>query len=176
MTYRIRPNMPALGKRGYGKQIPALKKWLAEEADGAEIARATARAETYEVPMIDEPLEPDDFLVETEAAEGFACAEDSGYLTELDTALSDELVDEGLAREIVRSVQDARKQAGLEVSDRISLGVSGSAGVARALAAHRDYIMSETLATEWVVDQPDSLFTIERELGEEKWTVEFSKA
>jgi len=176
MDYRIRPNMPALGKRGYGKQIPALKKWLAEEADGAEIARVTARAEQYKVPMIDEPLEPDDFLVETEAAEGFACAEDSGYLTELDTTLTDELIDEGLAREVVRSVQDARKQAGLEVSDRISLGVSGSEGVERALAAHRDYIMTETLATDWVVGQSSALFSIERELGDEEWTVEFSKA
>ena len=56
MTYRIRPNMPALGKRGYGKLIPALKSWLENEADGAEIARATTRGERYTVPMIDEPL------------------------------------------------------------------------------------------------------------------------
>ena len=176
MTYRIRPNMPALGKRGYGKLIPALKNWLENEADGAEIARATTRGERYTVPMIDEPLEPEDFLVETEAAEGYACAEDSGYLTELDTSLTDELVNEGIAREIVRSVQDARKQAGLEVSDRILLGVSGSEGVSAALAEHRDYVMAETLATEWAVGQPDALFSIDRELGEENWTVEFKKA
>jgi isoleucyl-tRNA synthetase len=125
--------------------------------------------------MIDEPLEPEDFLVETEAAEGYACAEDSGYLTELDTSLTDELVNEGIAREIVRSVQDARKQAGLEVSDRILLGVSGSEGISAALAEHRDYVMAETLATEWAVGQPDALFSIDRELGEENWTVEFKK-
>ncbi|NIQ27868.1 MAG: hypothetical protein GTN88_15750, partial [Gammaproteobacteria bacterium] len=64
-----------------------------------------------------------------------------GFLAALDTTLTDELVREGLAREIVRSVQDARKQAGLEVSDRITLGVSGSAAVAAALDVHRDYIM-----------------------------------
>jgi isoleucyl-tRNA synthetase len=176
MNYRIRPNMPALGKRGLGKQIPALKKWLQEEADGAEIARVTARGESYAVPMLDEPLAPEDFLVETEAAEGFACAEDSGYLTELDTMLSDALIDEGVAREVVRSVQDARKQAGLEVSDRIVLGVSGSAAVVRALEFHRDYVMSETLATTWEVDQSAPLYAAERTLGDEYWTIEFSKA
>jgi isoleucyl-tRNA synthetase len=176
MTYRIKPNMPALGKRGFGRQIPALKKWLEDDADGAEIARATARGEAYKVPMIDEPLEADDFLVETEAAEGFACAEDAGYLTELDTALTDELVDEGLARELVRAVQDARKQAGLEVSDRIVLGISGSAGVARALQAHRDYVMAETLSTAWETNQEEPLFTIERELGDERWSLVFRKA
>ncbi len=114
-------------------------------------------------------------LIETSSAEGFACAEDSGYLAEIDTTLNDELIDEGVAREIVRSVQDARKQAGLEVSDRISLGVSGSEAVERALAGHRDYIMAETLATEWSVGQAKPLFSIERELGAEKWIVEFSK-
>ncbi len=176
VTYRIKPNMPALGKRGYGKQIPALRKWLAEEADGADIARATAREENYKVPMIDEPLEPSDFLVETEAAEGYACAEEAGYLVELDTALTDELVDEGVAREIVRSIQDARKQAGLEVSDRIVLGVAGSAAVEKALEAHRDYVMAETLALEWAVGQKDTLYSAERELGELQWSIEFRKA
>ena len=176
VSYRIKPNMPALGKRGLGKQIPELKKWLEEEADGADIARATARGESYAVPMLDEPLEADDFLVETSAAEGFACAEDSGYLTEIDTTLTDELIDEGVAREIVRSVQDARKQAGLEVSDRISLGISGSAAVEKALATHRDYVMAETLATDWCVDESDPLFSIERELGEERWKIDINSA
>ena len=176
VTYRIKPNMPALGKRGYGQQIPALRKWLAEEADGADIARATARDESYKVPMIDEPLEPSDFLVETEAAEGYACAEEAGYLVELDTTLTEELVDEGIAREIVRSIQDARKQAGLEVSDRIVLGVSGSAAVEKALGAHRDYVMAETLALEWAVGQDDALYSADRELGELGWSIEFQKA
>ncbi len=126
--------------------------------------------------MIDEPLGPDDFLIETEAAEGFACAEEGGYLTELDTTLDDALIDEGLAREVVRSVQDARKQAGLEVSDRIVLGVSGSAGIERALETHRDYLMAETLATEWAVGQAEPLYSAERQLAEEQWTIEFSRA
>ena len=125
--------------------------------------------------MIEEPLGPDDFLVETEAAEGFACAEEGGYLTELDTTLDDALVDEGWAREVVRSVQDARKQADLEVSDRIMLGVSGSDAIDRALAAHRDYIMAETLAAEWATGQEAPLYSAERQLGDENWTIEIQK-
>ncbi len=176
VNYRIKINMPSLGKRGLGKQIPAIRKWLEEEADGAEIARAAARGESYTVPMLSEPLPPEDFLIETQAAEGYACAEEAGYLVELDTALTAELVDEGMAREIVRSVQDARKQADLQVSDRIVLGVSGSDAVERALETHRDYIMAETLATAWKVGQSGPLFSIERTLGEDQWQIEISKA
>jgi len=176
VNYRIKPNMPALGKRGYGKQIPALKKWLEDGADKAAIARAAAAGEGYKVPMIDEPLSADDFLIETESAEGYACAEEAGYLVELDTALTDELVAEGWAREVVRSVQDARKQAGLEVSDRIVLGIAGSDGIEQALLVHRGYVMAETLATDWAVNQQRPLYSGDRDVGDEHWTIEFSKA
>ena len=98
----------------------------------------------------------------------------TGFLAALDTMLTDELINEGFAREIVRSVQDARKQAGLEVSDRIKLGVSGTDAVEKALSVHREYIMSETLATEWETGQSKALFSAERELGEEHWTIEIS--
>jgi isoleucyl-tRNA synthetase len=176
VSYRIKPNLPRIGKT-YGKQIPQIRAAL-EAADGAEIASKAESGEEITLALAsgDISLSGEDLLIETSAAEGFACAEDSGYLAELDTTLSDELIDEGVAREIVRSVQDARKQAGLEVSDRIVLGVSGSAAVEKALSSHRDYVMTETLATEWSVGQPKPLFSIERELGEEKWQVEFSKA
>jgi isoleucyl-tRNA synthetase len=175
VSYRIKPNLPRVGKH-YGKQIPQIKKAL-EQADGAAIASAVARGESFELVLPDQTLtfEGEDVLIETSSAEGYACAEDAGYLTALDTTLTDELIDEGVAREIVRSVQDARKQAGLEVSDRIVLGVSGSAGVEKALLAHRDYLMSETLATEWSVDQADPLFSIDRNLDDESWKIEITK-
>ena len=176
VSYRIKPNLPVLGKL-YGRQIPAIKKALSE-ADGAEVAGCVARGEpvAIQVPDGEISIDPENLLVETSAEEGYACAEDAGFLVEFDTTLTDALVDEGFAREIVRSIQDARKQAGLEVSDRIVLGVAGSAAVDRALEAHRDYVMTETLAVEWEVGQGEPLFTIERELGEESWQLEFRKS
>ncbi|NCF50067.1 isoleucine--tRNA ligase [Gammaproteobacteria bacterium] len=176
VSYRIKPNLPRIGKQ-YGKQIPAIRAAL-ENADGAAIAGAATRGETFEILAGGQAivLTGDDVLIETHSAEGYACAEDAGFLAALDTTLNDALIDEGLAREIVRSVQDARKQAGLEVSDRIVLGVAGTGGVDRALATHRDYVMTETLATDWVVGQPAPLFTSERQLGEERWAIEFGKA
>ena len=80
-----------------------------------------------------------------------------------------------MAREIVRSIQDARKQAGLEVSDRIILGISGSKAVEMALTKHREYVMNETLATDWEVGQADPLYSADRKLGDEHWTIEFRK-
>ncbi|MGI9271994.1 MAG: isoleucine--tRNA ligase [Woeseiaceae bacterium] len=176
VNYRIKPNLPKLGKEGHGKSLPAIRKAL-EEADGKAIASAAARGDNYVLSFDggEISLTPEDVLIETSSAEGYACAEDVGYLAALDTSLNDELVDEGVAREIVRSVQDARKQAGLEVSDRIVLGVSGSTAVEKALATHRDYVMTETLATEWSTGQSDPLFSLEKSVDELTWTIEISK-
>ncbi|MEM6641183.1 MAG: isoleucine--tRNA ligase [Pseudomonadota bacterium] len=175
MSYRIKPNLPVLGKR-FGKLIPEIRKVLAE-TDGAVIAANCACGEPTVLHISTGPIElcADDVLVETSAKEGYASAEDGGFLIELDTALTDELIDEGLAREIVRSIQDARKQAGLEVSDRIVLGVTGSDDVERALSAHRDYVMTETLAERWEVEQDSPLFELTRTLLDSRWHLAFRK-
>jgi isoleucyl-tRNA synthetase len=175
VSYTIKPNLPKLGKQ-YGKLVPQIRQALVE-ADGAEIAVAAARGEGFEIEVAGQTiaLEGDDVLIETHSAEGYSCEADSGFLAALDTTLDDELIAEGLAREVVRSVQDARKQAGLEVSDRITLGVSGSAAVEAALETHRDYVMNETLAIEWQVGQPAARYTDEKTMGDEHWTIEITR-
>ena len=176
VSYRIKPHLPRIGKQ-YGKLIPKIRQAL-EAADGAEIAGAVARGDDVEIDVDGQQitLAPEDLLIETSSAEGYACGEDGGYLTALDTTLTEELIKEGVARELIRTVQDARKQTGLEVSDRIVLGISGTAGVESALELHRDYLMAETLATEWQVDQPEPRFSEERNLDDEIWRIEISLA
>jgi isoleucyl-tRNA synthetase len=171
VSYRIKPNLPRIGKR-LGKLIPAVREALAT-ADSAAIAAAVAGDEGFELRVGGQELTFDaaDVLIETTAAEGYACAEEGGYLAGLDTRLSEELLTEGVARELVRTVQEARKQAGLEVSDRITLRVQGSSGVERALAKHRDLLMSETLATAWGQDGFAGQFRCEHELDEHSWNI-----
>ena len=65
----------------------------------------------------------------------------------LDTTITAELESEGLARDVVRAVQQARKDAGLEVSDRITLRLAGDADAVAAIGTHRELIAGETLAT-----------------------------
>jgi isoleucyl-tRNA synthetase len=174
VTYRIKPNLPVIGKR-YGKLIPKIRAYLTN-ADGAAIAAAVARGEsqTFVVDGDSLTIEPNDLLVESSAAEGFACAEESGFLVGLDTKLDDALRREGLARELVRAVQDARKQAGLEVADRIVLSVEGDAAVMAAVAEHREYLMTETLASAWQRPGKDE-FVAAQEQGEARWVIRLAR-
>ena len=108
------------------------------------------------------------------SAEGFACAEEGGYLVGLDTKLNDELRREGVARELVRAVQDARKQAGLEVADRIVLYVEGDDSVAAALAAHREYLMNETLASVWRRPAANA-YVVRQDEGDAHWAIHLAR-
>ena len=174
VSYRIKPNLPVIGKR-YGKLIPKIREYL-KTADGAAIAAAVARGDSQTFVVDGEPLDiqPAELLVESAAAEGFACAEEGGYLAGLDITLDDALRREGLARELVRAVQDARKQAGLEVADRIVLLVEGDAAVTAALEEHRDYLMSETLASAWGAPGSGEFVASQAE-GEAQWVIRLAR-
>ena len=171
LSYRIKPNLPRIGKR-YGKRVPAIREALGA-ADGSAIAAAVAAGRTFDVEAGGETIvfEPEDVLVESTSAQGYACAEEGGYLVGVDTSLTDALEREGLARELVRTVQEARKQAGLEVSDRITLRIEGTPEVAAALDAHRDYVMEETLATGWGEAGWSPAYSVEHSLGAGRWTI-----
>jgi isoleucyl-tRNA synthetase len=176
VNYRIKPNLPKLGK-AYGKLVPKIRAAL-EDADGAAIAGAVSRGETFNIEVDSQTISlgEDDVLIETSSAEGYACGEEGGFLTAIDTTLTDELIREGLARELIRTVQEARKQAGLEVSDRIVLGVHGSPAVEEALDEYREYLMSETLAKTWQTGQSAPIWQEQRALDDLAWTIEISRA
>ena len=171
LSYRVKPNLPRIGKR-FGKRVPVIRDALGA-ADGSAIAVAVAAGRTFDLEAGGEAItfEPEDVLVESTSAQGYACAEEGGYLVGLDTSLTDALEREGLARELVRTVQEARKQAGLDVSDRIALRIEGTPEVTAALDAHRAYVMEETLATGWGGTDWSPAYAVEHSLGAGRWTI-----
>ena len=119
--------------------------------DGGASASALARGDSVTLEVAGGPpvsLTPDDVDLAQEVSEGWGVASDGGLTVALDLELTDDLRREGRARELVRAIQDARKAAGLDVSDRIELGVSAMGDVAASFDAFRDYVAGETLAIE----------------------------
>lgn len=177
VSYRIKPNLPRIGKK-YGKLIPQIKQALAQ-ADGGEIAGHAAQKKPFELPVANQVIcfQADDVIIETESAEGYSCAESDGFLVGLDTTLNDSLIREGIARELVRTIQDARKQAGLEISDRIDLAVEGSEIVLEALEEHKSYITEETLTENWMnIDMLTGAYKVEKRLDEHNWLIKLVKS
>ena len=110
--------------------------------------------------------------VQTQNREGFFVEVDARKFVALSTELTHELVLEGLARELVNKIQNMRKEADFNVSDRIKLSLTYvSPLVDEAFQAHRDYILRETLTTA-VVDTPsENAFTVAQKLNGEPATL-----
>jgi isoleucyl-tRNA synthetase len=155
-TWRAKPDFKVLGPR-LGPRVKAVAATLAADADGA-IAGRLATGEAVELSIDDGPsvtIGPDDVELARSALAGWGVASEGGITVALELALTPELEREGLARELVRAVQDARKNAGLDVSDRILLGIDGDEAVRKVASGWSAFIAGETLATQLLVGAID---------------------
>jgi isoleucyl-tRNA synthetase len=152
VAYRVRPNFKTLGPR-FGKEMPQAKAAI-ESLDAAHVKRALEKGEGVGVAVDgkDHTLGHEDISLVMEPLEGYQVETEAGHAVALALELDDDLRAEGWAREIVHAVQNARKAAGLDVSDRIELGLSGDGELIAAARAHEPYISGETLATSVLYD------------------------
>lgn len=155
VSYSLNPLPKQLGQK-YGKLFPSLRKAILEQ-DPETAAKTLLEGQPLKVSLDGEVYEilPEEVEVRLQARSGFAVASEGPYLAALVTDLTPELVREGLAREVVRRVQDLRKQANFEIADRIRCTYSATEELARAIEDFRDYIMSETLMVELRAGQPE---------------------
>jgi isoleucyl-tRNA synthetase len=144
--WRAKPNFRALGPL-LGPRVREIAETLAADDNGSIAGElASGRSVRVSTSAGEVQLSPEDVDLRQETLEGWGVASEGGVTVALELDLTDELRREGRARELVRLVQDARKAAGLDVSDRIVLGITVQRDLAAALEAHRDEIARETLA------------------------------
>jgi isoleucyl-tRNA synthetase len=144
--FEVKPNLPVLGRK-YGGEIAVIRQGLAAMPPGA-VADLVRKGQT--VPVEGHDLEPEEILLEPRDVAGYAVAVEGGHTVAVTTAITSELADEGLAREVVRRLQDLRRESGFALSDRITTWYSGNAELERVIEAHAAYIQAETLSTEMV--------------------------
>ncbi|WP_322792378.1 isoleucine--tRNA ligase [Bellilinea sp.] len=155
VAYSLNPLPKQLGQK-YGSKFPAIRKALLEmDAESAAKKLLTGQSLDVEVDGETFTILPEEVEVRATAREGFAVASEGAYLAALVTDLTPELVKEGLAREFVRRVQDLRKQADLDISDRIRLYYTATPLLTEAVEEFSNYIQAETLCVEMVNSQPN---------------------
>ena len=120
--YVLKPQLKTLGKK-YGKTVNAIRNYLAE-CDTKAVVDAVAEGGVFETELDGQKvfLSEEDLLISTESKAGFVSAENAGITVALNTALTEELIAEGIERELVSKIQTMRKEAGFEVTDRIAVG------------------------------------------------------
>lgn len=144
----VKANLKSLGPKA-GANLQAIKSTI-EAMNAAELIAGTRGGAKVAIGDGSFQVEAGDFTVAYKAPDGWTGVAEGETQVALDTRITDELALEGLAREVVRHVQDARKKAELQIEDRIELCLTTeSATLRQAIADHRDYIASETLTAQW---------------------------
>jgi isoleucyl-tRNA synthetase len=146
VSYKLLPNLKLLGPR-LGKLVPAVRQAL--EAADADVLVANINAGENVTLQIDEQameLTPEELLIQTEPAEGLAVSADKVITVGIDIVITDALAAEGMARELVRRIQNLRKDAGFEISDKITVYYQAEGSIHHVLENWGDYIKTETLA------------------------------
>ncbi len=141
----VKPNLALLGKK-LGSKVPVLMKKL-KEVDGQEVLRSLEDDGKFEVDIDGiEALTKEELLIERKSDEGCFIESDGSIDVMLSTTLTPELIEEGIAREIVRMIQSLRKEMDFNVDQKIKTAVVGSNDLCEAVRSQIDYIQRETLS------------------------------
>ncbi|OGO30744.1 MAG: hypothetical protein A2136_08190 [Chloroflexi bacterium RBG_16_54_11] len=165
VQYKVLPDNKLLGPK-FGARFPEVRAALAK-ADPSKVAASVraGQAITLEVGYEEIELAPETILVSTEPVPGLAVAADKSITVGIDATLTPELKAEGLAREIVRRVQDMRKKASFNIEDRITTWYQAGAVLRQVFATWGDYIAAETLSTQLLNATPvEGVYTEEHRL------------
>ena len=151
LVKEINPNFKALGPR-FGKEVKAiveLIKGLNEKQVNELEGKGTLEIQLNEKNLT---LERSDIEVSFKDIEGWQVAQGRGMTVALDMTLTPELIQEGLARELVNRIQNFRKDSGLEVTDKIAISLKKEPQLEAVVSKNKSYILSETLADNLTFD------------------------
>ena len=172
---KIKPNFKTIGKK-YGKQMKAITE-LAKNWTNADIQKIEA-ASGWKGEVLGDPIELDmeDFEISTDDIPGWLVTSEGRMTVALDVTLTDELIREGIAREIINRVQGLRKDSGLEVTDKINVTIDTNELVKSAIEANKEFICNEVLAKEIAFGKLDPNKALDAELEEGATFIVLSKS
>ena len=168
IKYKLKPQLKTLGPK-YGKKLGAISQFLAN-CNAAEVLSKIRSDGEYRLDNLDVSLKLEDLQVLTESAEGFVAQSDKGVTVALSTALTKELIEEGVEREIVSKIQNMRKEADFEVTDRISVWYRAE-GVAAKVFARAGFAKDVLADSVTEGAAPEGAFAKEQNINGEKVTI-----
>jgi isoleucyl-tRNA synthetase len=166
VSYRIKPNLPVLGQK-YGKDLKKINEKLNDNATILDEIRENKKFK------IDENIYiiREDLLIEQDSVEGWTCSSDDSVAVGLALSLNENLIKEGIIRDVIRHVQTMRKDANFAVEDRIKIYIELKGQVGESIKEFKDLFMREVLAVDVIESQNGGEFSGSFELDNQEFTI-----
>ena len=173
-TYNFKPQLKTVGPK-YGKFLNGIREALSN-IDGNAAMQTLKSEGVIRLPEVDASIElaEEDLLIEMTQQEGYVTDGDNEVTVVLDTNLTEELISEGFANELVSKIQNMRKDAGFEVTDHIVLGYEGSDVITKVFATHGERIAGDVLADK-LETKADGGFTKDQQINGESVKLSVTK-
>jgi isoleucyl-tRNA synthetase len=150
VTYKVKPNFQLLGQK-FGKDMGKVTAGI-NDCDQAELVSQVKVGKTVVLPGEDIEILAEEFLIEAIPAEGYEISSSKNITAGIVTEITQELKEEGMVRDLIRQIQNLRKDSGLKVEDRIEIGIHGSQELNNAVTSHKNYFMNEVLGVKLDMD------------------------
>lgn len=168
-------NFKSIGPK-FGKKVKAVAELI--KNFGKDEIRRIESGENIETEIDGDKLSisKDDVEIMSHQIEGWVVESEEGVTVAIDTELNEKLIEEGLAREFVNRVQNMRKDAGFDVTDKINISFTGNAELVKAIINFSDYISNETLAEKLISEQiTDGGFRQDWKIGDFECSIRIEK-
>ena len=174
LVKEIKANFKALGPK-YGKYMKAIA--AAISAFNQEDIMKLEKENSYSIDADGTEIEisTDDVFISSQDIPGLLVANNKGMTVALDVSINEELLEEGIARELINRIQNMRKDAGLEVTDRITLSIAHNDKIESAISSNKTYICGETLADDILICDAEPKNAVPVEFDEIKTYIAFTK-
>ncbi|MCF0141848.1 MAG: isoleucine--tRNA ligase, partial [Parasporobacterium sp.] len=170
----FKPQLKTLGPK-FGKQLGEIRNILGSIDGNAAMDELNETGKlTLHLSSGDIQVEKEDLLIETAQVEGFESLSDFGVTVVLDLNLTEELIEEGLIREMVSKIQTMRKEADFEVMDMITIYVDGNEKITGLISRKKDMMLKDVMASDVVVNAMDGI-SKEWDINGEKVTIGVKK-
>jgi len=157
VKYNVKPNFALLGQK-YGKEVSQIHEYLNSAGNESLIKKIQSGSPvTIQGNSGTIEIQPEEIILEEIPQNGYGISLGKNIIVGVYTEISVELKQEGLVRDLIRQIQNLRKDSGLKVEDRIQIGIHGSKELSDALTSHKSYFMNEVLGVKLEMENPDML-------------------
>ena len=165
VKYKVKPNFSSINLK-YKDCIPQILEFI-KDANKDQIIKELRKRQMIDINQGEICLDANDFITEEIPIDNYVITSDNNFVVGVNTELNQKLIDEGITRDLIRKIQNLRKESGFKVEDRINISIVANDSIYKALEKNKGYFLNEVLGKELIFKHCNEKFNISFKINDE---------